>query len=351
MEVLMPENKKFLIIQTAFIGDAILTLPMIQKLKELNPYSKIDVLAISNTAEVFQASPSVDEVIILDKRKEHKSLISMLRFSKFIRNRNYSAIYSPHRSFRTAFIVMQSGVKATYGFSSSSMLHVHRHIVEYVHTDHEVKRNLSLIGFNTEFDAWKILPEIRNDISNNEKVKSLLISNSLENGFIAIAPGSVWNTKRYPIENFKYIIRNLTDSGLRIVLIGGDNDRRLCNELLPDNNINVTSFAGVLSVTESIEVLRKSILLITNDSAPTHMGMAADIPVLTIYCSTIPEFGFYPYNNKSKYLSFDELSCKPCGIHGHDDCPLKHFDCANKLKPEIVIAAINELLTDKKMQL
>ena len=50
-------------------------------------------------------------------------------------------------------------------------------------------------------------------------------------------------------------------------------------------------------------------------------------PVLTIYCSTVPEFGFYPYNKKSSYISFNDLNCKPCGIHGYEKCPIKSFDC------------------------
>ena len=72
--------------------------------------------------------------------------------------------------------------------------------------------------------------------------------------------------------------------------------------------------------------------------------MIADIPTLTIYCSTIPQFGFYPYNKKSDYLSFNELNCKPCGIHGHDKCPINTFDCGYKLMPEMVIEKIAKLL-------
>ena len=72
--------------------------------------------------------------------------------------------------------------------------------------------------------------------------------------------------------------------------------------------------------------------------------MVNDIKVLTLYCSTVAEFGFYPYNSKSKYLSFDNLKCKPCGIHGFKECPINTFDCGNKLKPEIVIEEAEKLL-------
>jgi heptosyltransferase-2 len=76
------------------------------------------------------------------------------------------------------------------------------------------------------------------------------------------------------------------------------------------------------------------------------MGMCSDIPVLTLYCSTTSDFGFYPYNAKSSYLSYDDLFCKPCGIHGYDKCPVNTFDCGYLLKPEIVISKIEKMLND-----
>ncbi|QQS36887.1 MAG: glycosyltransferase family 9 protein [Ignavibacteriales bacterium] len=335
------QSKKILVIQTAFIGDAILTLPLIQKLKSRFPESLIDVIAIPKTEEIFQSSSYVNEVIILDKRGTHKSISSILKFSKFIKEKKYDAIYSPHRSVRSAFIVMQSGVKETFGFNTSSWLHVYRTLAEYDINKHEVERNFSLLGLSPEED-WRILPEIKADQKISEKINSLIIEKSLSQGFVAIAPGSVWKTKRYPKENFKKIIFELNKNNIKVVLIGGSDDADLCDQL--NDTGNTISFAGQLSVIESIELLKHASLLITNDSAPTHMGMAADIPVLTLYCSTVPGFGFFPYNKKSKSISFDELKCKPCGIHGYEACPLKHFDCGIKLTPDLVMKEALQLL-------
>ena len=93
--------------------------------------------------------------------------------------------------------------------------------------------------------------------------------------------------------------------------------------------------------------MRRSKLLITNDSAPTHMAMAADIPALTIFCSTSKDFGFYPYDTGSSFLSYDDLSCKPCGIHGYDKCPIGTFECGYSLKPGLVIRKLEEMLNDR----
>src|ERR1039457_3428152 len=124
MEILKKDGDKILVIQTAFLGDAVLTLPMIQKLKEMNNDATIDVLCIPASKEIFQLSSLINEIIVIDKKKDHKSFFNLLKFTREIRARGYDKIFSPHRSFRTSLLILQSGVKETYGFSNSSFFHV-----------------------------------------------------------------------------------------------------------------------------------------------------------------------------------------------------------------------------------
>lgn len=331
---------KILVIQTAFIGDAVLTLPMIQELKKNNPDYLIDVLAIPTTAEIFSASPFVNEVIVLDKKGKEKSIFSLIKFVKEIKKKNYSKIYSPHRSARTSFIVMQSGVNETYGFDISSLRHVYKHLIEYKPDQHEVQRNLKLIGNNS--DDWKIRPHIEISQRTKEKV-DIFLEKTISEKIIAVAPGSIWNTKRYPrdyyIEIIKYFVNDYS-----FILIGGKNEESLCEEIARQFENKVINSAGFFSLTETVELLRRCRLLISNDSAPAHLAAAANTPVLMLYCSTVPGFGFYPYMDGSVYLSYDDLSCKPCGIHGYNECPLKHFLCGRNLKPEKVIQKVNMMV-------
>jgi len=336
--------EKILIIQTAFIGDAILTLPMIQKLKEIIPKSEIDVISNPTTLEIFSASPYVNKVIVLDKKGDHKSFFSLLKFAKEIRKNNYTRIYSPHRSFRTAFMIMQSGTRETYGFSNSSFKHVYKCLIDYKYDHHEVQRNLDLVGYNYSSEGWRILPELKIPDNLKENVREFFANHNLNNHVSVVAPGSVWNTKKYPAEYFEKVIRYLVDRSGKVLLIGGKSDVLLCEDLASRFYQDVIPVAGNFSLLESIELLRNSKILISNDSAPAHLGMCADIPVLTLYCSTSAGFGFYPYNEKSSYLSFDDLFCKPCGIHGYSECPIKTFECGYNLKPETVISKIEEIL-------
>lgn len=334
--------KRILVIQTAFIGDAILTLPMLQVLKKNNPGAEIDVAAIPSTKIIFEHSPVVDSVHVLDKRGKHKSIGGLLGFAKQLKRKKYDVIYSPHRSFRTSLLVWFSGVKETYGFSNASGKWVYKNIVKYNPDIHEVGRNLSLIDSPVE-DISNNLPIVEASHEAISKVEAF-VEDLKPTRLAAIAPGSVWNTKRYPIEHYKDVAGYLADKGYQVLLLGGMGDIGLVSELHKAYPESTTVTAGKFDLIESIELLRRCEILICNDSAPTHMAMCADIPVVTLYCSTVPRFGFYPYSKKSGYLSYNDLDCKPCGIHGHNKCPIDNFLCGKELMPQNVINEIEKLL-------
>jgi heptosyltransferase-2 len=339
------ETNKILVIQTAFPGDAILTLPFIQELKKKRSGYLIDVLCIPSTVEIFNASPAVNSVVPFDKKGKQKSFFSFIKFIKELKLKNYEIVYSPHRSFRSALITLNLGAEESFGFDNSNLKFAFKSTVIYNHDDHEVKRNLEFVDGDYSGDKWKIIPEIKSSQEQKEKVQEFLNSNGIKK-FIAIAPGSVWETKKYPAENYKSLIDYFVNKSYQIILIGGEQDKTLCESLQTESEKNVFVAAGKFSLIESIELMKSASLLICNDSAPTHLGMCADIPVLTIYCSTVPKFGFYPYNSKSDYVSYDKLNCKPCGIHGFRNCPIETFDCAKRLAPHLIISKAEELLSD-----
>ena len=337
------KEKKILVIQTAFPGDAILTLPLIGELKKKYSGFLIDVVCIPSTALIFQNSPFINQVIIYDKHGKDKSLVSLFKFISLLRQNNYEMLYSPHRSFRTSLIVWLSRINQTTGFDYSSMSFVYKTKVHYEKNIHEVERNLKLMGFETENDNWKIKPEIKIDESINNKI-NILLNPPDASKYVAVAPASVWETKKYPKEYYLRLILHLISKGYFVFLIGSPAESELCNELKNHDPKNILSFAGKLNIIESIALLKRCSLLLCNDSAPTHMAMAAGIPALTIYCSTVPDFGFYPYNEKSLIVSYDDLYCKPCGIHGRKKCPVNTFDCGFKLLPEVIIEKIDSIL-------
>lgn len=346
VEALKMNTDKILFIQTAFIGDAILSLPALQKLKEIYPECLIDVLCIPESEEIFNSSPAVNKAIVLDKKGVHKTLLSSMKLAIELKKNNYTKLYSSHRSFRTSLIVWILGINESYGFDTSVLKHVYKNLIKYNLSIHEVQRNLDLIRFNYNEINWRVKPEIKRNDFIKDKILSFMKEKGIDNNFIAIAPGSIWETKKYPKKYFEELIDYLIKKKFQIVLIGGNKDKELCASLLKNNSELIFDTSGLFSVIESIELLSYAKLIISNDSAPTHMGMAADIKVLTIYCSTVSDFGFYPYNTKSRFVSYDDLDCKPCGIHGYKECPIKTFDCGKKLEPKIIITTMEEMLRD-----
>ncbi|MEW6651890.1 MAG: glycosyltransferase family 9 protein [Bacteroidota bacterium] len=340
MEIL----EKILVIQTAFIGDAVLTLPMIQKLKEHKPNSLVYVLCIPSTEEIFINSDSVTGVVVYDKRGSQKTLLSYLKLIAKIRSCKFELVISPHRSIRSTLISFLSGAKNTIGFDTAACSFIYKKVVKYRKDKHEVERNISLVSYQVREELQLILPKMKTNETVKTRVASLLKSLPAKIN-IAVAPGSVWNTKVYPKEYFEELIKLIVSNGYGVVLIGGKEDSDLCESIAKNSDKSI-SLAGRLNIPESVELLRNCAALVCNDSAPTHLAMIANIPVLTIYCSTIPGFGFFPYNKTSKYLSFDELKCKPCGIHGYNQCPIKTFECAYKLKPNLVHEKLKEILPD-----
>ena len=332
---------KILLIQTAFIGDVFLTLPLVQKLKERHPNAEINVVANPAGSQIFKASPAVHKVFTLDKRGKHRGILSTIKFALKLRKTKYDLIYSPHRSFRSALIVFFTRGKKSIGFNNASAAFVYKEKVKYRKEIHEVARNLSLLDFEfTKGENWKIQPKL--EITENLKLKAeKLFENHSSGKNVALAPGSVWATKVYPKGYFEEIIAFLTKKSFAIFLIGGPKEFELCEELR-GNNRAVFNAAGKLKILESVHLISKCDFLISNDSAPVHMAMAAGVPALTLYVSTVPEFGFYPYLYGSRSLSYNELSCKPCGVHGKTSCPTGTFDCGKLLTPGVVIKELEE---------
>ncbi len=346
--------KKIVVIQTAFLGDVLLTLPMIYHLKKKFPNAKIDVVVRPESSEIKFLLPSIDEVILLDKSRE--KIKNTMQLIKKLKKSEYDLLISPHRSFRTSMISYLSKIPITVGFDIASASFLYSKRVKYSSSKHEIERNLDLIkdflgDYNLPLHSvvvagWKekiplnLVPYIK-----NEKFNSWIKD---EEKIIAIAPGTVWNTKKYPEEYFAILIRDLLKQNIEIILLGSNKDRITTQKILSltegSNSKSIIDFSGELNVSESISVIDKCKVLVCNDSAPTHMGLFTNCKVLTIYGSTIPEFGFYPYRDEDAIIQIEKLYCKPCGIHGRRFCPEIHFRCMYDLKPEYVLKKILEMI-------
>ena len=127
------------------------------------------------------------------------------------------------------------------------------------------------------------------------------------------------------------------------LLIGGKSDQELCRRIATGIGPAALNLSGDLTLRQTVEALRRCALVVTNDSAPTHLGVAAGIRVLTLFGSTVPEYGFAPFGPRGRTLGI-EIYCRPCTDHGRQDCPQRHFRCLREITPDRVLAEIRQML-------
>ena len=154
-------------------------------------------------------------------------------------------------------------------------------------------------------------------------------------GFTAVAPGSIWGTKRWPY--YPALVASIPGP---VVVIGGRGDSALAAEIVAAAPTRAWSAAGELSLRESAALLRRARALVTNDSAPLHLATAVDTPVVALFGPTVPEQGFGPRGSRSLALGHAGLRCRPCSAHGPEVCPLGHHRCMRELAAETVAEAV-----------
>jgi heptosyltransferase II len=339
--------QRILVIQTAFIGDVILTLPLIQVLTRQFTQAEIDVVATPQAAGLFTNHPSINRVIPYDKRGKDRGIGGLLQIRKKIAVGSYQLAIIPHRSVRSAFLALASGIVRRIGFSNSAGRWLFTDIVRYRPDLHEIERNLSLLSPLVEDEPFHELPSLYPGSDDINAIERMLHESgiNLSRKLISIAPGTIWNTKRWLKERFAEVARQLSQEGFSIVLIGSDADRELCEEIrILANDKHVLNTAGTLTLLQSAELIKRSSVILSNDSAPMHMGVAVRTPVVAVFGATSPSFGFYPYGSRDVIVETLGLSCRPCSIHGGHECPITTFVCMKNIDAARVLASIRSQL-------
>jgi heptosyltransferase-2 len=330
----------FLIIQTAFIGDIALAVFFAAELKLMFPESHITFVSTQIGCDLLKCFKFIDEVIVFDKRRKHKGLRGIKTLALQINARHYDYLFAIHRSLRTTLLARKINAKLKVGFNKSSCAFLYDVIIKYNSQQHEVERNRQMLAaFNENipsFDYHKNVNFIKEHCITNVTLE--LPSNYEE--YVIIAPGSVWATKRWLPNYFAELAAMLANAGRKVILVGSKNEETLCKQILTNahQQHNIISLAGQTTLAELLLLVKNATLVITNDSSPTHFASLMNVRTITIYGATVPRFGFAPLADNSKCVENENLMCRPCGIHGQQRCPKKHFKCMNDLHPKEVFA-------------
>jgi heptosyltransferase-2 len=329
--------QKVLVIQTAFIGDAVLATGLLEKLHLYFPLSQIDYLVRKGNEQLFVNHPFLHRVLIWDKKQhKYKHLWQILQI---IRSEKYDIVINVQRFAATGLLTAFSNAKETIGFDknpfSFSFTKKIKHIVSNgLHVLHEIERNHQLIQSFTDAVAAK--PRL---YPGDENFK--MTAKYKHQKYVCIAPASVWFTKQFPADKWIAFIHQLPEN-IRVYLLGAPSDKSLCSEIISQcSHLDVINLAGQLSFLESAALMKDAAMNFVNDSAPMHFASSVNAPVTAIYCSTIPAFGFGPLSDESFIIETPEkLACRPCGLHGKKECPLKHFNCANHIINEQLLETL-----------
>jgi heptosyltransferase-2 len=324
-----PVRRSVLVIQTAFLGDVVLTTPLLAALAET--HGPVDVLVTPAAAPLLTSHPAVRRVIRYDKRGRDAGLSGFRRLGAELRAGSYARAYLPHRSWRSAALALLARVPERVGFADSPAAITYTTRVTRAPTGHEVERLLALAGRRTRPAPPVSLGLTAEDETAAER---WLAARGIPPGFTAIAPGSIWGTKRWP---YYPALAAALDGPL--VVVGGGDDVPLADQVVAAAPGRAWSGAGELDLRTAAALIARARVLITNDSAPLHLATAVGTPVVAVFGSTVPEQGFGPRGSRSLALGHAGLGCRPCSAHGPQVCPLGHHRCMRELPVETVAEA------------
>lgn len=334
----MKAPKRIFLIQTAFLGDVILSTNLPRAIKEIYPGAELDLVLIPSTRVIFAHDPHVNRIWIFDKRKPLKKIISFFHLVHNLRQRRYDLAISLHVSLTSSLIMLLSGAKERLGYPRQRFTTLSIDLPKGVPV---VKRGLMLLKAlsDKEFDHQT---ELYIPDETKTQVEDFIRENSLETAkLVGLAPGSVRATKRWLPQYYSQVLKEL--EGYQTVLVGGIEDEQLCERIISDAGTQTVNAAGKFDILGSAWLIRNCRLLISNDSAPLHLANAVRTPVLAIFGPTVKRFGFFPFRACDRVLEID-LDCRPCGKHGHRRCPRGHFKCMTQISPERVLQNALEML-------
>lgn len=322
---------RFLIIQTAFLGDVVLATALIEKLRAHYPSARIDFLLRKGNEHLLNRNPEISKLYVWDKQAG--KLKNLWKIGLEVRKARYSCVVNVHRYGTSGFVTWMSGAREKIGFSANPFSWSYTRKVEHRFSKpedssviHETDRNQALIEKLTDKQPAK--PRLYPSAGDETAVAVYRNSGP----YVCVAPSSVWATKRYPIERWAAVIEQLP-VGHTVYLLGGKDDTSLCDELRAlCSNRPVENLAGKLSMIQSAVLMQGAVMNYANDSGPVHFASALNAPMTAVFCSTHRCFGFGPLSDQSRLVELQELYCKPCGIHGYPACPQGHFRCAKDIE-------------------
>jgi heptosyltransferase II len=344
-----------------WVGDAVMTLPALERLRSSFPRSHIALLATPLTTGLFESSPFVDEVI--EYRRREDGARAFIEAVRLMRARRFDLAALFQNAFEAALLTALGGARRRIGFVAQGrgplLTHklrrgprrIGRHqIHDYLDIVAECER--AGLGGNLESRISSLksqvsdpLPSLTASPAQRSAAGALLRRAGVESGsrpLVALNAGATNSrAKRWPEDRFAALADRLIEAlGSRIVFIGAASERdgveRIIRQMKRRGAINL---AGETGLAELIGALDACDLLVSNDTGPAHVAAALGRPTLTIFGPT-NEFETAPRGARAEAIRAEGVECARCMLR---DCPIDHR-CMTRVTPSEVFERALKLL-------
>ncbi len=357
---------------TAFLGDAVLTLPLIQVVAAAFPGAAIDFHVRRGIGALFAAQPRITGIYEYDKRGSERGIRAVFQYGRKLADRHYDLWISAHSSPRSALLALLSKAEVRIGYNTgliSRICYTSAVSRRFAELD-EIERLLELLrpilpkdfsftgafnDFCIPYRPWQggepplpapwpelVLPE-------SSRQRALDFRNRNPGPLLGIHPGSIWGTKRWPPAAFAEICRRALHRGAHVLLFAGPDEKDLAAEVARRSGLEehgqLHVFPGTLSLPDLAALIACLDCYLANDSGLTHVAWMSRTPLTAIFGPTVRELGFFPRGSTSSVFEI-QVDCRPCGLHGHQSCPRGHHDCMRRISPDAVWADVRRKLFD-----
>lgn len=346
------EFARILLIKPSSLGDIVHALPVLRALRRSYTHAHIAWLVGESFEALIRSHPDLDETIPFARKRFGKlgrssgATRDFLRFVRELRNRRFDLVIDLQGLFRSGFLARATGAPVRIGFADAReaawLFYTHR-LPKPTADMHAVDRNLQALQL-LGLDAGPITFDLAVTEQERAEAKRLLADSGVADGepFVAILPGARWETKRWPAERFIEVTEHLAShSNARVVLLGGPDERELCERIASNCNPPPANLAGRTSMRQLIALIEQASVVLCHDSGPMHLAAALNRPMVSILGPTnAARTG--PYGRFDTVVRLD-LDCSPCYLRRLSRCPHDH-KCMRELPAGVLITRLARLL-------
>ncbi|MBI3601599.1 MAG: glycosyltransferase family 9 protein [Candidatus Omnitrophica bacterium] len=304
-----PSFYNILIVRTDRIGDVILTTPAIKALRKSYPMARISVLVAASTQDLVRGNPYLDEIWLDERSGRHKGWIGFLQLARDIRRPQFDAVFIFHTKRRYNLACFLAGVPVRIGYKNEKygfLLTSGIKDIRFQGKRHEAEYCLDVlktVGIeDADLDFF-----VPTDKQAENWATHWLTSNGLSRDeIIAVHAGASDPAKCWPSERFADLINSLHQrTNCKIVLIGSLQTKALSLQITQLCQSAPLDLTGQTSLAQTVSLLRRCRLLISNDSGPVHIAAAVGIGVISLFMRDQPGINpkrWRPLSDKSVYL-------------------------------------------------